>query len=151
MIINHVGWIYLGSTKIYLRVPSFLDTKVEQVCWNLPSSKTGACLWCIAYAMAADTLATQGARSFLAIVLALFLGDIPVLVQRESHIETETKWPPFRRRYFEGHFLERKLLNVSYNFLQMCSLGLIDNMAALVQIMAWRRTGDKPSSEPMTL
>ena len=27
--------------------------------------------------------------------------------------------------------------------------GLIDNMAALVQIMAWRQTGDKPLSEPM--
>ena len=27
--------------------------------------------------------------------------------------------------------------------------GLIDNMAALVQVMALRRTGDKPLSEPM--
>ena len=27
--------------------------------------------------------------------------------------------------------------------------GLIDNMAALVQIMAWRRAGDKPLSEAM--
>ena len=27
--------------------------------------------------------------------------------------------------------------------------GLIDNMAALVQIMAWRRPGDKPLSETM--
>ena len=27
--------------------------------------------------------------------------------------------------------------------------GLIDNMALLVQIMAWRRPGDKPLSEPM--
>ena len=25
----------------------------------------------------------------------------------------------------------------------------IDNKAALVQVMAWRRTGDKPLSEPM--
>ena len=27
--------------------------------------------------------------------------------------------------------------------------GLFDNMAALIQIMAWRRPGDKPLSEPM--
>ena len=27
--------------------------------------------------------------------------------------------------------------------------GPIDNMTALVQIMAWRRSGDKPLSEPM--
>ena len=26
----------------------------------------------------------------------------------------------------------------------------IDNMPALVQVMAWRRTGDKPLPEPMT-
>ena len=29
--------------------------------------------------------------------------------------------------------------------------GLIDNIAALVQIMTWRRTGDKPLSEPMLI
>ena len=27
--------------------------------------------------------------------------------------------------------------------------GLINNIPALVQIMAWRRSGDKPLSEPM--
>ena len=27
--------------------------------------------------------------------------------------------------------------------------GPIDNKSALVQVMAWRRTGDKPLSEPM--
>ena len=29
--------------------------------------------------------------------------------------------------------------------------GLIDNKAALFQVMAWRRTGDKPSPEPMLI
>ena len=33
--------------------------------------------------------------------------------------------------------------------LKFVSKGLIDNMAALVQIMAWHRSGDKPLSEPM--
>ena len=27
-------------------------------------------------------------------------------------------------------------------------LGPFDDMAALIQVMAWRRTGDKPSHEP---
>ena len=27
--------------------------------------------------------------------------------------------------------------------------GLIENKSALVQVMAWRRTGSKPLSEPM--
>ena len=32
-------------------------------------------------------------------------------------------------------------INVSY--------GIIDNISSLVQVMAWRRVGDKPSSDPM--
>ena len=38
------------------------------------------------------------------------------------------------------------LVNISLNFIPK---GLIVNMPALVQNMAWRRTGDKPLSEPM--
>ena len=37
----------------------------------------------------------------------------------------------------------------NFNFLNEISLKLIDNMTALVQIMAWRRPGDKPLFEPM--
>ena len=49
---------------------------------------------------------------------------------------------------------KRISLNENFQILNKISLkyvplGLIDNMAALVWIMAWRRTGDKPLSEPM--
>ena len=38
---------------------------------------------------------------------------------------------------------------ISYKIsLKYVPWGLIDNMSALVQIMAWRRSGDKPLSEP---
>ena len=37
-------------------------------------------------------------------------------------------------------------INISLSFIPK---GPIDNIPALVQIMAWRRTGDKPLSEPM--
>ena len=33
--------------------------------------------------------------------------------------------------------------------LKLVSKGPIDNKSALVQVMAWRRIGDKPLSEPM--
>ena len=33
--------------------------------------------------------------------------------------------------------------------LKVVSMGLIDNIPALVQIMAWRLSGGKPESEPM--
>ena len=38
------------------------------------------------------------------------------------------------------------LINISLKFVPK---GLINNIPALVQIMAWRRPGDKPLSEPM--
>ena len=34
-------------------------------------------------------------------------------------------------------------------FNDVCSYDLINNIPVLVQIMAWRRSGDKPFSEPM--
>ena len=40
----------------------------------------------------------------------------------------------------------RILINISLKFVPK---GLINNILALIQILAWRRPGDKPSSEPM--
>ena len=61
-------------------------------------------------------------------------------------IEAETKWTPFRRRHFQTHFYVRISINISLKFVPK---GLINNIPALVQIMAWRRPGDKPLSELM--
>ena len=57
-------------------------------------------------------------------------------------------------RQIPGDILECIFLNeniwISIDIsLKFVPKGLIDNMAALVQIMAWRRPGDKPLSEPM--
>ena len=57
-------------------------------------------------------------------------------------------------RHFADNILKCIFLNeniwiptkISLNYVPY---GLIDNMAALVQIMAWRRPGDKPLSGPM--
>ena len=38
------------------------------------------------------------------------------------------------------------LINISLKFIPM---GQINNIPSLVQITAWRRSGDKPLSEPM--
>ena len=66
-----------------------------------------------------------------------------------SHIEAETKWTPFRRRHFRMHFLNENAwisLTISLKFVPKVR---INNIPALVQIMAWRLPGDKPLSEPM--
>ena len=53
---------------------------------------------------------------------------------------------PFRRQHFQTHFHEWILINISLKFVPK---GLINNIPALVQIMARRRPGDKPLSKPM--
>ena len=65
-----------------------------------------------------------------------------------QRIEAEIKWPPFSRRHFQMHFLEWKVwisIKISVKFVPEVR---INNIPALVQIMAWHRTGDKPLSEP---
>ena len=59
------------------------------------------------------------------------------------------KWTPFRR--LKCVFLNENVwipFQISLKFLPK---GPINNIPALVQIMAWRRPGDKPLSEPMMI
>ena len=51
-------------------------------------------------------------------------------------IVTKTKWPPFCRRHFDMHFLERKLSFFDSNSTEMCSLRMRSSCGPeLVQIM----------------
>ena len=61
------------------------------------------------------------------------------------------KWTPFRRRQFQMHFLNENIwisITISMKFVPM---GPINNIPTMVQIMAGRRPGDKPLSEPMVV
>ena len=42
-----------------------------------------------------------------------------------------------------------KIIEFRLKFTEICSHGSIDNKSVLVQVMAWRRTGDKPLAETM--
>ena len=67
---------------------------------------------------------------------------------RPLHIKAETKWPPSTRRHFQMHFLDNILISIKIS-MKFVRNGQIKNIPALVQIMTWRRPGDKPLSEPM--
>ena len=58
--------------------------------------------------------------------------------------------PPFRKRSFQMFFLEWKcmifFIKISLKFVPK---GQINNISALVEVMARRRSGDRLSSEPM--
>ena len=55
----------------------------------------------------------------------------------------------FRRRHLEGIFLNGNVLNSIKVSPKFVSNDLINNNPALIQIMAWRRTGDKSLSDPL--
>ena len=67
-----------------------------------------------------------------------------------SHIEAETKWMPFSRRLFQMHFCECIWILISIKILlKFVPMLPVNNIPALVRIMAWRQPGDKPLSKPM--
>ena len=62
----------------------------------------------------------------------------------------QDKWTPFRRRHCQMHFLENVWIRIEIS-LKFVPKGPINNALAMVQIMAWRRPGDKPLCEPMVV
>ena len=68
---------------------------------------------------------------------------------RHCNVKAETKCPPFSKRYFKLIFLNENVrlsIKISLKFVPR---GPINNISALVQIVAWRRPGDKPLYEPV--
>ena len=64
------------------------------------------------------------------------------------HIEAETNGRRFPDDIFKWIFLNENVLIPIKISLKFVPKGPINNIPALVQIMAWRRPGDKPLSEP---
>ena len=69
-----------------------------------------------------------------------YIATVPVFISKT--LGPRKKWSRFRRRHFQMHILEWRCLKLIKN-------GPIDNIPALVQIMAWCLPGDKSLSEPM--
>ena len=55
----------------------------------------------------------------------------------------------FEKRHFKTHFLVWNIRISIQMPLQIVFKGLIDNKSALIQVMAWRRTGDMLLHEAM--
>ena len=65
------------------------------------------------------------------------------------HIEAQTKWLPFSRRHIQSHFFCQDCCILIKILLKFVSQGPMNNIPALVKIMAWCPSGNKPLSEPM--
>ena len=61
----------------------------------------------------------------------------------------QAKMAAISRRHFQIYFPEWKCINFDWDFTGVCSQGPINNIPALVPIMAWRPSVHKPLSELM--
>ena len=92
------------------------------------------------------------------VALALFLHTIPsgiqILRQNVAYLSINSSIPGQNDRHFADDIFECIFMNEKFDISIRISLkfipeGSIDNKWALVQVMTWRRTGDKPLPEPM--
>ena len=79
------------------------------------------------------------------------LSDMCLVISYFNSLRPRQNRRHFADNIFKCIFLNENvwiLINISLKFLPK---GPIDHIPALVQIMAWRRPGDKPLSEPMMI
>ena len=80
-----------------------------------------------------------------------FRGDLPVTSGSLNTLMPRKKWTPFCTQHFPMRFLERNIWILIKISLKFVPKGPITNIPALVEIMVWRRSGDKPLSEPVMI
>ena len=81
----------------------------------------------------------------------------PAVSKKVADIRQLTPTPPTpgqNGRYFAGHIFKCIFMNEKFHIsirisVKFVPMGLIDNNSALVQVMVWRRTGNKPLHESM--
>ena len=128
-------------TRHLVRRPDYLSARLDVFAWTLTDYcwllSVGTFCWlkCI----------TNGCSSMSATKYDKCIGYALCWL-----IEAETKWPPeFPDDIFKCIFLTENVIISIKISLKFVPKGSINNIPTLVQIMAWRRPGDKPLSEPM--
>ena len=77
------------------------------------------------------------------------LTEVILMWRHFQHIEAETNGRHFPDDMFKCIFLNENVFISIKISLKFVPKGSINNIPSLVQVMAWRRPGDKPLSEPM--
>ena len=74
---------------------------------------------------------------------------VTIILQWLNTLRSRQNGPHFADNIFKCVFFNEHVRISIEISLKCVPMDLIKNIAALVQIMAWRRPGDKPLSEPM--
>ena len=145
----------LSSIKSFEKYLSRTITNITTLSFNImPLMRSPADIW------RSNNVIIMSKRRRFNVMLPLSLrhvsAGIPALIwlpfwSREIgsyHIETETILS-FSRCCFYIFFFMKKCCIFYSNSTESCPQSLTDHVPALVQILPWCRTGDKPLSEPM--
>ena len=77
---------------------------------------------------------------------------VQIIIYREIDVQLIspwTRWPPFADDIFKCIFMTESFCVLIQISLKFVPKGPIDSKSALVHVMTWRRTGNKPLPEPM--
>ena len=89
-------------------------------------------------------------KLFINIYIYVLLDDVFILIEFDLNtLRSRQDGRRFPDDTFERIFLNENVIILIKISLKFVPYGPINNIPALVQIMAWRRSGDKPLSEPM--
>ena len=145
----HAAGSILVNRKIYLYFLSFLSSQIVLVLEILPHGIQGR-TWL--FHTVKHHMANKQARS---LGIGSYGSDKVLLeyscfsIRRVNTLRPRQNSRHFADNVFKCIFLNGNLwisIKISLKFVPECP---INNIPALVHIMAWRRTGDKPLSEPM--
>ena len=114
------------------------------------------CIWVPSFVFIVDSTFFEKYSTTRHLWVRFVLPDVclalkPLCARGIYHIEAGQNGHLFPDDIFKCIFLNENIKIVIKISLQFVSNGPINDIPALVQIMAWRRPGDKPLSEPMVV
>ena len=139
---TYMDVLWYNPSDAYARI--FRDTSSRRL------AISSYCARYVGYSAESKQLIPVPSQCWKIIYKMLGLRHIALALGRSSVITlmAEKKWPLFSRWQFAMYFLVWKCIKFQ-DLTQLGSWRSNYNFAALVQIMAWRRPGDKPLSESM--
>ena len=133
-------------TKMHFKM---LSVKWRPFCIHLGVLKVKLFSWCM---MSTCILHVKLIGSIPAVWFQHFTHKMLAILVRPQHVNIlrpRQNGRHFADDTFKRIFLNQNVRNSITISLKFVPKGPINNIPALVQIMAWRRSGDKPLSEPL--
>ena len=144
-------WDFHYKDKTVIRPSCFYNGNTYLYC-KTTYTETAPCIWNSA-TPSAEIQQKMSWADIIACITELttyFPGMITLPDLFQTHVGARTRWTPlWQTNTFKFKFVNENVLFSIINSPMFVPKGPINNIAALLQLMAWRQSGDKPLSEPL--